>query len=91
MPLRDKGFTLIEVIIASSIFTIVMTLVLITISGSFRSFHKAQTILTKEQGQRLCLYRMSKELASFARIKFPQVRFKGEQESFFLSSPKRTA
>jgi len=67
-----------------------MGMVLAIITGTFRSLRMAETLLSKEQRQRVCLYRLSREVSSFARIVFPQVRFKGGQEGFFLSSSRRT-
>ena len=84
------GFTLLEVLLGFAIFTIIMTLVLITVTGSFKSLRQAERFMLKEQKQRLCLYHLGREVSSFTKIDFPRVRFEGENESFFLSMPERT-
>ncbi|MFH1457798.1 MAG: type II secretion system protein [Candidatus Omnitrophota bacterium] len=82
------GFTLLEVLLGFAIFTIIMTLVLVTVTGTFKSLHQAEIFMLKEQKQRLCLYHLGRELSSFIRTDFPRMRFEGESVSFFLSMPK---
>jgi type II secretory pathway component PulJ len=84
------GFTLIEVLIAFSIFLVVMGMVLVSLTTSFRSLQRAEMILGKEQKARICLFRLSKELSSLTKIRYPEIRFKGDERSFFLSLPERT-
>lgn len=87
--MRRKAFTLLELIIAFSIFITIMGLVLMSLTNSFRSLHRAQSILVREQKERLCIRVLSKEVASMTRMLYPEVRFKGDEKSFFLSSPGR--
>jgi prepilin-type N-terminal cleavage/methylation domain-containing protein len=82
-----KGFTLLEVLIALAIFTVVMTMVLMTVAGSFKSLRQAQIFMLKEQKQRMCLYNLGKEVSSFTKVDHPTTRFEGENSSFFLSMP----
>lgn len=84
-----RGFTLIELIIAFSIFITIMGLVLMSLTSSFRSLHRAQSVLVREQKERLCLRVLSKEIASMTQVLYPEVRFKGDSKGFFLSSPGR--
>lgn len=79
-----NGFTLVELIIAFSIFLIVMGLVLAAITGVFRSSEQMQVVLDKEQRQRACFLRLSREISSLARIEYPKHRFKGGQEEFYF-------
>ena len=83
------GFTLLEMLLGFTIFTIVMTLVLVTVTGSFKSLRQAERFMLKEQKQRLCFYHLEQEVASFTRIDFPKMRFEGESASFFLFMLKR--
>ncbi len=87
--MRKRAFTLVELIIAFSIFMVIIGLVLMSVTNSFRSLNRAQSVLVKEQRQRLCMLRLSSEVSSMARVVYPQVRFKGALESFFLSTPGR--
>jgi hypothetical protein len=82
---------LLEVLLGFAIFAVIMTLVLVTVAGSFNSLRKAGVFMLKEQKQRLCLYYLGREVSSFTRINFPQMRFEGENNGFFLSMPGRTA
>ncbi|MGE5197003.1 MAG: type II secretion system protein GspJ [Deltaproteobacteria bacterium] len=79
-----KAFTLVEVLIAVSIFTIIMALVLAGVAGMFNSLRKAQKIIEREQKQRFFLLRLSKEISSLTRIIYPAMRFKGEANQFFF-------
>lgn len=87
--MKNRGFTLVEVLIAFAIFLLVMGLVAVSLITSFRSLQRAQTILSKEQKARICIFRLSKELSSLTKITYPDIRFKGNSNSFFLSLPKR--
>jgi hypothetical protein len=89
IPITSRSFTLLEVLIALAIFTVVMTMVLMTVAGSFKSLRQAQTFMLKEQKQRMCLYNLGKEVSSFTKIDHPMTRFEGENSSFFLSMPKK--
>lgn len=91
LKMKKRSFTLLEVLIAFSIFVIIMGMVLFTVTGSFRSLRQAEVILLKEQKQRLCLLGLSKEISSMTRIVFPQMRFKGTSQSFFLSMRRKIA
>jgi prepilin-type N-terminal cleavage/methylation domain-containing protein len=83
MP-KKTGFTLVEVLIAVAIFTIIMALVLAAVVGMFNSLRKAQKVIDKEQKQRYFLSRLSKEVSSFTRIRYPAMRFKGDAAQFFF-------
>jgi len=89
MMMKKEGFTLLEVLVAFAIFAVMMGLLLVTVTGSFKSLRQAEVIMLKEQKMRLCLFRLNKEISSFTRIVSPQISFKGENQSFFLSTPKR--
>jgi prepilin-type N-terminal cleavage/methylation domain-containing protein len=80
----DPGFTLIEVIIAFAIFTIVAGFVLVTIVGMFKSFHQGERMLDKRQAERIFLLRLNKEVSSVTKITFPENRFKGTENSFYF-------
>jgi len=88
--MKNKSFTLLEVLLAFAIFTVIMGLLLVTVTGSFKSLRQAEVILRKEQKLRICLFRLNKEVSSLTRVLFPQISFKGGNESFFLSMPWRT-
>jgi prepilin-type N-terminal cleavage/methylation domain-containing protein len=77
-----RAFTLVEVLIALSIFTVIMTLVLAAMTGLFRSFHQAQVSVEQQQKARFFLGRLSKEISSLTRIIYPQMRFKGDAAGF---------
>ena len=79
---RRRGFTLIEVLIALAIFATVMALVLLAVTGMFRSLRQAQVSIEHEQRTRFFLGRLSREISSLTRIIYPQMRFKGEQTGF---------
>jgi type II secretory pathway component PulJ len=82
--MKHKGFTLVELLIAFSIFIVITGLVLVSVTGSFRSLQSAEKVLGKEQRARLCMFRLSKEVSSFTPITYPDMRFKGEQQRFFF-------
>jgi prepilin-type N-terminal cleavage/methylation domain-containing protein len=77
-----KGFTLVEVLIAVAIFSIIMGLVLAAVSGMFRAVRQAQVSIEREQRSRFFLGRLSKEISSFTRIEYPRMRFKGDKGGF---------
>ena len=57
-----KGLTLIELLIAIAIFTIVITLAGTLFVSGFRNYEKVSSILTGQSGTRLVMYEISKEL-----------------------------
>ena len=77
-----RAFTLVEVLIALSIFTVIMALVLAAVTGLFRSFHQAQASIERQQKARFFLGRLSKEISSLTRIIYPEMRFKGDAAGF---------
>jgi|GEM_PF-2405423 len=79
-----KGFTLVEVLVALAIFTVIMTLVMAAITGTFNSLRQANKMLDRGQKQRFSLLRLSREVSSIARVSYPGVRFKGEAGQFFF-------
>ena len=81
------GFTLVEVMVAFSIFAVIMSLVLSVMMLVFRSLRQGEDMLNKEQRQRLCLDRLSREVASLAKIELGGASLVGAQDSFFLSTP----
>lgn len=81
---NKQAFTLVELIIAFSIFLIVMGLVLSAVTGVFRSQRRMQVVLDKEQRQRMCLLRLSREVSSLMRIVYPRNSFKGAPQEFFF-------
>ena len=81
---NKKGFTLVEALIAVTIFTIIMALVLAAVVGMFNSLRKAQKIIDREQKQRFFLSRLSKEVSSLTRIRYPAMRFTGDAAQFFF-------
>lgn len=83
------GFTLVELMIAFSIFSILIGLVLASMVGLFRSFQRGERMLDRDQKQRFCLYRLSKEVASLTKIIAPNVSLAGDENSFFLYSPEK--
>lgn len=88
-----EGFTLVEVIVAFSIFLVVMALVSLFLLHTFRSFHQGQQFQARQLKTRACLFQMSKEIASLVKVFYPQenYNFKAKEESFFLSSAKNQA
>lgn len=88
--MKKRAFTLVEVLIAFSIFAVVMTLILATVTGLFRSLRQGEKMITRDQRQRLCLFRLSKEIASVTKLAPPAVSLSGDGSSFFLSLPKKT-
>ena len=88
--MKKRAFTLVEVLIAFSIFAVVMTLILATVTGLFRSLRVGEKMITRDQRQRLCLFRLSKEIASVTKLTPPAISLSGDVSSFFLSLPKKT-
>ncbi len=66
-----NSFTLVELLVAFAIFVIVIGLVLLSITGLFRTSRTIQTSLAKEQRQRRCALFFSKEVSSLARLENP--------------------
>ncbi len=82
--MRRRGFTLIEVMIAVSIFAAVMGLVLISVVGLFRSMHQSQKILSREQRVRFVGLRLSKEIACLIHCEEEKISFQGRSNEFFI-------
>lgn len=91
MENKNQGFTLIEVLIAFSIFVIITGLVLVAVFSGFRSFGQGQRMAQKEQRKRFVFFRLGKELSSLTRVVYPGSYFKGDDNSFFLSTTRRMA
>jgi len=87
--MKERAFTLIEVLITVSIFLMVMGLVLGLIVISFRNLHEGEKMLVHQQQQRRCLSRLSREISSLVRTASGEASFAGRENSFFLSLPKR--
>ena len=88
---NSRSFTLIEVLITFAIFAVVLGVVAVTTVQLFKSFHQGEKMMDTRQKERLFLFGLSREISSVARITYPQNRFKGDENSFFLSMPGRTA
>lgn len=78
------GFTLVEVLVAMSIFMVISGIVLTVIVAGFRSFSQGQKMAERQQRKRFVFFRLSKELSSVTRISYPATYFKGDEKSFFL-------
>ena len=78
------AFTLVEMLIALTIFVIVMGLVLASVTGLFRTSSQVQSLVDTEQRQRMCFLRLSREIASITRINYPGHKFKGNQNELFF-------
>lgn len=90
--LKNKtGFTLVEVMVAFGIFAVIMTIILSVMMLVFRSLRQGESMLNKEQRQRLCLERLNREVSSLTRVEPAGASLVGAQDSFFLSIPKRMA
>lgn len=87
--MRKKAFTLIEVLVTLSIFLILMGMVVGLVVFSFRNFREGEKMLGRDQRQRFCLSRLSREISSLIRATPPNVSFVGKENSFFLSLPKK--
>ncbi|MCM8780794.1 MAG: hypothetical protein NC908_02585 [Candidatus Omnitrophica bacterium] len=77
------GLTLVEALIALAIFSVVIGLVLIVVTGLFRSTRQIQTLVQKTQRQRLCLWRLSREIASIIPVHL-QESFRAQEKEFFF-------
>jgi len=86
---RKRGFTLVEVLIAFTIFVVLMGLVLMVMVSGFRSFGQGQRMAQREQRKRFVFFRLGKELSSLTRTTYPENYFKGDENSFFLFSTRR--
>jgi len=84
-----KSFTLVEVMIAFSIFMIISGIVLTVIVAGFRAFNQGQKMAQREQRKRFVFFRLGKELSSLTRISYPGSYFKGDEKSFFLCTIRR--
>ncbi|MBU3958957.1 MAG: prepilin-type N-terminal cleavage/methylation domain-containing protein [Candidatus Omnitrophica bacterium] len=93
MEMRQRGFTLVEVLVALSIFMVVMGLVLVAFVQIMRSFHQGQEISAREQRERSCLFWMSKDISSIVEVPYsPQNYYlKGEQDEFFFIFARESA
>lgn len=87
--MKERAFTLIEVLITISIFLMVMGLVLGLVVTSFRNLREGEKMLDYQQQQRLCLSRLSREVSSLVMTGPGQASFAGREDGFFLSLPKR--
>ncbi len=88
-PVIKKGFTLVEVLVAISIFLMVMGLVLGLVITSFRSLREGEKMLDYQQQQRLCLSRLSREISSLVRTSSGETSLVGKEDSFFFVLPER--
>lgn len=85
---RSKnGFTLLEIIIALTIFTIVMGMVIGLLLDSMRSVQRGEKTLTREQSKRICYLNINKEVSSLTKASPSGFSFSGDLNGFFLSSP----
>lgn len=85
--LRKKGFTLVEVLVALSIFLVIIGLVSIFLVQVFRSFRQGQELSARQTKQRMCLFRMSKDIASLVKVLYPPEDYAfsaNDQEFFFI-------
>lgn len=55
---RKRGFTLVELMIAFSIFVVIIGLVMAVIIGGFRSFGQGQKMAQREQRKRFVFFRL---------------------------------
>jgi len=81
---RAGAFTLVEVLIATSIFTIIMALVMASVVGMFNSLRVARKAIETQQKERFFLFKFGKEISSITRIIYPQTRFTGDASKFFF-------
>jgi prepilin-type N-terminal cleavage/methylation domain-containing protein len=82
--INKKGFTLVEVMIAFSIFLIILSLSLGVIIGGFRYFKEGEDVAKRQQKKRFLLFRLNKEVSSLTRILYPGNYFKGDEKGFFF-------
>lgn len=83
-----KAFTLVEIMIAMAIFTVVITLVLVSMTQSFRSFQQGEQFADSIQKQRLCLVTMGRNINSLVKIdpqKCPSFKAEGGAFSFIFA------
>jgi type II secretory pathway pseudopilin PulG len=66
--MKQRGVTLIEVIVAFSIFTFVMTLVVVSLVQTVRSFQQGERFADRQQKQRLCFSRMGSTIQSLVNL-----------------------
>ena len=86
---NNRSFTLVEVMVAFSIFMIISGIALTVIVVGFRAFNQGQKMVKEGQRNRFVFFRLGKELSSLTRITCPEGYFKGDEKSFFLSSTRR--
>lgn len=79
-----RAFTLVEILVVFGVFIVISAIVLISIVGLFRNWQQGQTILAREQRQRLCMLRLSREVGSLTKISYPDTRFSGAAGDFFF-------
>lgn len=84
-----RAFTLVEIIIAFTIFVVIMGLVFMVVVMSYRSFNQGERMAERQQSKRTAFFWLSKELSSLTRITYPGSYFKGEEKSFFLSTTRK--
>ena len=89
--MKNKAFTIVEVLVTLGIFLILMGMVASLVINSFFSFRAGEKMLSRNQGERACLSRLSREVSSLVRRLEPNVSFVGRENGFFLSSPRRRA
>ena len=85
----NRSFTLVEVMVAFSIFIIISGIVITVIVAGFRAFNQGQKMARDEQRKRFVFFRLGKEFSSLTRILYPGSYFKGDEKSFFLSLTRR--
>jgi len=82
--MRHKGFTLVEVLVAFFIFTVITGIVLTSTVALFKSFRRGERMMDREQKQRFCLYKLGKEVSSLTKVTLPGFSFVGKQTDFFF-------
>jgi type II secretory pathway pseudopilin PulG len=63
-----RAFTLVEVIIAFTIFTVVITLVLVSMVQTFKSFHQGEKFADSIQRQRVFFQKMARNIQSLVAV-----------------------
>lgn len=79
-----RGFTLVEVLVAFFVFTIIIGIVLTLMVTLFNSFRRGERMVDTDQKQRVCLYKLGKEVSSLTKVVLPAVSFVGNQADFFF-------
>ncbi|MBI4649976.1 prepilin-type N-terminal cleavage/methylation domain-containing protein [Candidatus Desantisbacteria bacterium] len=79
MDLDEKGFTLIEILVASSIVGIVVFIIYFTFSNTSKAIEKSKSRIDSSQESRVILNKMEKEISSaFFSQQNILIRFKGD-------------